>query len=659
MIKIKFNKFGFLAISLIFYIFFAKSKIFERVNLIFYDNAFRFFIKQERPSNKIILVAIDDKSISKYGRWPWSRKLLAEKLSKLKNAEIVILDILFLEKTKEDTYLAKVFKQFKKVILPVAFEKNYTKLPVFRGQNINYAHPYIKASPDGITRFIEPYILSFPALGISFKKFNYDNKNNFYIDWSFHTIKEISISDIDKFDFKNKIVFVGITATGLREEFLSPLKKIWSGAEIHTLIANQLMKNKKIIYLSHLLILIFVFLIYSITCQYLFNLTRKYLIFPIFIFAPILISIFVFSISKCFLPPIEYTASVIILWFLNLYSHIIHLIRQISKEVGANGSLKDILPVSSLEKVLHNLLRLKNFIENVLKNIHSGIVVVENSKGKIIYVNLEGKKILENEQFMKEFRSLEGEIEIGEKEFFIRKKELSPFNETLIIIDDITELKKSIRLKEEFISFLSHELRNPLTTIIGFSELSLKSEEEEAIGYMKLVNEEAVRLYMFVVSLLHLFKFENKKKIETGEIFDIKDVVESAMRTLSLMIEESGKKVINEVGNGKVKGDRYLIDHVVLNLIDNSVRYSKNLVILRGGEEGRYVYFEVENDSEPLSEEEKERVFDRYWRGRRGGGGAGIGLAFCKKVIELHNGKIWVENGENLGGPKFKFVIPK
>jgi len=226
------------------------------------------------------------------------------------------------------------------------------------------------------------------------------------------------------------------------------------------------------------------------------------------------------------------------------------------------------------------------------------------------------------------------------------------------------ELERISRAKTEFISITSHQLRTPLTVIKGYLSMILEGVYGEVSEKVKKVLENIYlaneRLIKLVNSFLNVSKIELGKLELELERADISEIVESVVREMEIAAKEKNLYLKFEKPKEvpKILIDKEKIREIILNLVDNAIKYTQ-----RGGVEVKLqilnnrLQIVVADTGEGLTKEEKEKLFESFSRGSAGQkywvGGAGIGLYVAKKIVELHQGKIWVESEGRGKGSKF------
>ncbi len=234
------------------------------------------------------------------------------------------------------------------------------------------------------------------------------------------------------------------------------------------------------------------------------------------------------------------------------------------------------------------------------------------------------------------------------------------------VTNDLRAREESARLKEEFLSAAAHDLRTPLTVVLGQAELLERrvtrdpTAPPDAAGISRMVRE-ARRLRDLVTELLDAQRLEQGAEVMDLEEVDLRTVVESVRRRyhdqgIDLKVTTPAEAVV-----GTIDAPRF--EQVIDNLVENAIKYSTGGVLPE-------VVLAVDGDSARISvadhgvgvpEDERERIFERFYRATNVHGtaetGIGLGLYICRRIIEAHDGRIWVEPGLE-GGSIFSVSIP-
>jgi signal transduction histidine kinase len=228
------------------------------------------------------------------------------------------------------------------------------------------------------------------------------------------------------------------------------------------------------------------------------------------------------------------------------------------------------------------------------------------------------------------------------------------------------ELKTLDKLKSDFLANMSHELRSPLTVIRGgIDYLNRTIKIEDNRSYLEIIDKNLARLIHLVSDLFDFTKIEAKKidwSFEQGNLAVLIEEIIEIMSPLSM-----DKKIpihFENPGNIIVEFDQERIEQVLVNLIENAIKFS---------DPGAEVRIKVKKDQESVTvsikdkgigipEENLETIFDKFSTvpsGRDGQAeGTGLGLAICKAIVEAHGGRIWAESVKGVSST-FYFMLPK
>ena len=231
-------------------------------------------------------------------------------------------------------------------------------------------------------------------------------------------------------------------------------------------------------------------------------------------------------------------------------------------------------------------------------------------------------------------------------------------------------LEQLAAMKEELAGMLVHDLRNPLTSILGYTEIlfeGLAGEvSEQQREHLASVYSSGQRLLDMINDILDVYKMEEKKlKIKTEQL-RWQEIFSEEVQFISGLAQEKEVKIRQKIAPGlpQIEGDSGLIVRVIVNLLSNAITFSPigGEVVLTACESAEGVRISVADRGEGIPEAYLGRIFDRFTQVecRKSGGrlGTGLGLTFCKLAVEAHGGKIWVES--KLGeGSRFSFLLPK
>lgn len=233
-------------------------------------------------------------------------------------------------------------------------------------------------------------------------------------------------------------------------------------------------------------------------------------------------------------------------------------------------------------------------------------------------------------------------------------KELEPFIN--LIREQHEDILNAARMRQEFTANVSHELKTPLTSISGYSELieNGMAGEENVARFAGEIRQSAGRLISLINDIIELAELDGNK--DNKIVFEDVNLYEIAVTTIHMLSPVAEKRNIHFRLSGDeyvVKGNKDMLEEVTYNLCDNAIRYNND-----GGNiwieiDAKNHTMSVRDDGIGISEENKARVFERFFRVDKSRskktGGTGLGLAIVKHIVELHDARIILESEEGEG----------
>lgn len=350
-----------------------------------------------------------------------------------------------------------------------------------------------------------------------------------------------------------------------------------------------------------------------------------------------------------------------------------------------------------LDANIQEISTVKNRLEMVLDNTVNGITMVA-ADGRITYANPVAMRVLGSDkriigrkhfeavanydllniidQVRKDGMPYRGELELTNLGGKIIEVHAVPISETegflpagvLLVLNDITELKRLEQVRKDFIANISHELKTPVANISGFAEtlLAEQSENEHVHEFSSIIYDESQRLRRLIDSLIKLSNLETgTPELNLVEV-DARDLVNEVVKVALKRNEKRGLKIETSLPDQPVviKVDRDSIVQVLINLTKNAIAYNTDnksiRVELDDNEAG--IKISVQDQGEGIPQSDIKRIFERFYRvdktRSRKTGGSGLGLSIAKHLVENHGGEIGVDSkvGE---GSTFYFTIPK
>jgi len=365
------------------------------------------------------------------------------------------------------------------------------------------------------------------------------------------------------------------------------------------------------------------------------------------------------------------------------------------------------LTTQELKKANKRLVDEKERVDNVIREMAEGLIVVDK-QGKVMLVNPAAKQLLGmreeekvNGKLLEQLRkgtmaamtkgSLEDKEEVS-KEVVLSSPDESTQkvlkassavveNESgktvgmVSVLTDITKERELDELKDEFVSNISHELRSPLYTVKKSLELLLGGKSgqvtEEQEKFLSIAQRNIGQLGGLIDNLLDISKLEAGKVELKVTSLDLNELIEKVVKNFSAWAIDRKIELEYSPPGGKllVSADEEKVMQVLNNLISNALKYTKESGKVRVGakevddkEVGSGIEVSVSDTGIGVKEEDQDKIFDKFqqvsFSSPQGVSSSGLGLAISREIVQLHNGRIWVDSkiGE---GSTFTFVLPK
>jgi two-component system phosphate regulon sensor histidine kinase PhoR len=236
----------------------------------------------------------------------------------------------------------------------------------------------------------------------------------------------------------------------------------------------------------------------------------------------------------------------------------------------------------------------------------------------------------------------------------------------VLVLHDITDLRKAGQIRQDFVANVSHELRTPLTAIRGYVEALLDepSLSPDAQGFLDIIGRHTARMERLVKDLLRLARLDAKQEPLERTRCGVRDAFEGVLSDLSQVVEARLQQVTVEIppDAAYVEADPGKLHDILRNLVENAVNYSppqSNIYLTAERHDGA-VHVVVSDSGPGIPPNDLTRVFERFYRvdkSRSGPGGTGLGLSIVKHLVELHEGQVSVANRPD-GGAVFRVVLP-
>ena len=331
-----------------------------------------------------------------------------------------------------------------------------------------------------------------------------------------------------------------------------------------------------------------------------------------------------------------------------------------------------------LKQKLNQVDRQRREIEAILQHMNDGILAFDD-KGRIMHLNPAAKEMLglQNERTFDEiFKKLNVEINmeailylanwtaseqrvnVGDRIvnifFFIYKDENDLSSGIIAVVQDITEHVKLDEMRKEFVADVSHELKTPITSIIGYADTLQDGEydEETTKKFLNVISQEGRRMSNLVSDLLTLSRYDTNRVQKEVTEFDLGELAKKCQEKLRIEIEKKKQNVECYVTADvpPIKADKAGIERVILNVLSNAIKYTEKhgSIKIYVGFVYNDAYIKIIDNGIGIPKEDLGRIFERFYRvdkaRTREMGGTGLGLSIAKEIIEQNNGSIDIKS---------------
>lgn len=325
-------------------------------------------------------------------------------------------------------------------------------------------------------------------------------------------------------------------------------------------------------------------------------------------------------------------------------------------------------------------------LEAILSEVENGVIVADYD-GRLILINRKaceafgvhedqaaGKRVrdlIQHQDLLEVLRDEElvapTRIEITLKDGRVMNTEITPIPDLglVVIMQDITHLKELDRIKTEFVSTVSHDLRSPLTAILGYIELMdrvgpVNAQQQE---YVRRVQASVHAITSLINDLLDLGRIESGFDARK-EILPFNSILEFAVEQLRNKAAEKSQNLVVDISENLpyVLGNPTRLRQLVTNLLANAIKYTQESgeIRLRAIAEESQVILQVADNGPGIPAADQPYIFDKFYRASNvaeNSHGTGLGLAIVKSIVENHLGRIWVESTAGQGAV-FTVVLP-
>jgi two-component system, OmpR family, phosphate regulon sensor histidine kinase PhoR len=354
---------------------------------------------------------------------------------------------------------------------------------------------------------------------------------------------------------------------------------------------------------------------------------------------------------------------------------------------------------AQLDNRIKTIIRQRNQLETVLASMLEGVIAIDNEE-RIVNINRAAAHLFENEpancqnktiqevirspalqQFilsaLNNPKPAEEDITVYQNIERVIEAKSSPLLDagqkqigTLVVFNDVTQLRRLENMRRDFVANVSHEIKTPLTAIKGFVETLQQGKVDKAAEekrFLRIIQKHVDRLNSIVEDLLTLsrMELEDEQKEINSEAAKIIEIFQAAIQLCRLKAEEKKIRIDLECEKtGTAVLDPTLIEQAVVNLLDNALKYSEpqSTILLKSHRQNSEMIISVQDHGIGIAQKHLPRIFERFYRvdkaRSRNMGGTGLGLAIVKHIAQAHGGYVTVES--TLGeGSRFSIHLPQ
>lgn len=351
---------------------------------------------------------------------------------------------------------------------------------------------------------------------------------------------------------------------------------------------------------------------------------------------------------------------------------------------------------TNISIMMNNVSKERARLENILKNLPIGVLLI-NKKGIVEASNSAAREMLGSDihgvskplinltrdyhvnDFVRNLlKGEEQQTEViitkssGEK-CFVRLKGAGLYNnqggspeEIVVVLQDISDLRRLEQMRKDLVANVSHELRTPVTAIQGFAETLLDGDvdKETTEHFLKIIKEESIRLSRLITDLLNLSTLENDEKIRKDGISNLKEIAYFVEKLLEDKIKSKNHKFIVDLPKEIILAVRQdYVEQVLVNYIDNAIKYTPpetTITLTADKQDNGFARIVVIDDGPGIPEMDQGRLFERFFKveksRQRNVGGTGLGLAIVKHIVEGFNGEVGLRSSKE--GTAFWATLP-
>lgn len=227
----------------------------------------------------------------------------------------------------------------------------------------------------------------------------------------------------------------------------------------------------------------------------------------------------------------------------------------------------------------------------------------------------------------------------------------------VVIVDDITSEKESLQRKDDFVSMVSHELKTPITSLKVYTQLLLRTinnPDDTQAKTLRKIDEQANKLHQIINNMLDIAKVTTSSQSAKPQTINLDAIIQDVVQDLQATYPDRALS-IKGLTPGTITGDRDQLSQVLINIINNAIKYSPPVseIFIQSQIQSGSIVVSVQDFGIGISVKDQERIFERFYQAQNGSEtsspGLGVGLYLSTEIIKLHGGKIWVESRKGQG----------
>lgn len=352
---------------------------------------------------------------------------------------------------------------------------------------------------------------------------------------------------------------------------------------------------------------------------------------------------------------------------------------------------------SSLEQQMYEISENQQRLSGVLTNMTSGVIFISEQR-RIMLVNPEVEKLLGTagheivgklhieagksfglsqyiDRCLDRSEKFREEVHIYYPQERVLDVNFAPYinfkgeaRGVVVVLHDITDIRRLEKMRSDFVANVSHELRTPITSIKGFTETLLEGamqDEETCRNFLQIISDESERLYRMIRDILDLSKIEQKRiPLQINQVH-LQELITSAVAIMNDQAQRKQLTIALPSGTDDIwlMTDKDCLQQIVINLLSNAVAYTPDggTIALHAEKDAKHVRLQVADTGIGIPEKDIPRIFERFYRvdkaRSRDSGGTGLGLAIVKHLVDNLHGQIQVESKEGKG-TTFTVTLP-